>query len=73
MKPLFEINVPHSICEIEGAEDCAIEFRSFSKNAVHWSKMRLCSNTQKSWLQFKKRGSKIMAFVEWRQSTKFME
>jgi LL-diaminopimelate aminotransferase len=26
-------NVPHSIYEIEGAKDCAIEFRSFSKNA----------------------------------------
>lgn len=25
--------VPHSIYEIEGARDCAIEFRSFSKNA----------------------------------------
>jgi len=26
-------NIPHSIYEIEGAMDCAIEFRSFSKNA----------------------------------------
>ena len=26
-------NLPHSIYEIEGARDCAIEFRSFSKNA----------------------------------------
>ena len=26
-------DVPHSIYEIEGARDCAIEFRSFSKNA----------------------------------------
>jgi LL-diaminopimelate aminotransferase len=26
-------NLPHSIFEIEGARDCAIEFRSFSKNA----------------------------------------
>jgi len=26
-------DVPHSIFEIEGARDCAIEFRSFSKNA----------------------------------------
>ncbi len=26
-------NIPHSIYEIEGAKDCAIEFRSFSKNA----------------------------------------
>ncbi len=26
-------DVPHSIYEIEGAKDCAIEFRSFSKNA----------------------------------------
>jgi LL-diaminopimelate aminotransferase len=28
-----EDDVPHSIFEIEGARDCAIEFRSFSKNA----------------------------------------
>ncbi|MDF1656791.1 MAG: LL-diaminopimelate aminotransferase [Verrucomicrobiales bacterium] len=27
-----EDNVPHSIFEIEGAHECAIEFRSFSKN-----------------------------------------
>jgi len=26
-------NLPHSIYEIDGAKDCAIEFRSFSKNA----------------------------------------
>ena len=26
-------SIPHSIYEIEGAKDCAIEFRSFSKNA----------------------------------------
>jgi LL-diaminopimelate aminotransferase len=26
-------NLPHSIYEIEGAKECAIEFRSFSKNA----------------------------------------
>ena len=26
-------DIPHSIYEIEGAKDCAIEFRSFSKNA----------------------------------------
>ena len=26
-------SIPHSIFEIEGSRDCAIEFRSFSKNA----------------------------------------
>jgi LL-diaminopimelate aminotransferase len=30
---IAEDNVPHSIYEIEGAKTCAIEFRSFSKNA----------------------------------------
>ncbi len=30
---IAEADVPHSIFEIEGAETCAIEFRSFSKNA----------------------------------------
>ncbi len=28
-----DTSIPHSIYEIEGAKDCAIEFRSFSKNA----------------------------------------
>ena len=28
-----DADIPHSIYEIEGAKDCAIEFRSFSKNA----------------------------------------
>ncbi len=30
---ITEDGIPHSIYEIEGARDCAIEFRSFSKNA----------------------------------------
>lgn len=30
---IAEPNIPHSIYEIEGAKECAIEFRSFSKNA----------------------------------------
>ena len=30
---ITEDNIPHSIYEIEGAKDCAIEFRSFSKTA----------------------------------------
>lgn len=30
---IAEENVPHSIFEVEGARTCAIEFRSFSKNA----------------------------------------
>jgi LL-diaminopimelate aminotransferase len=30
---ITEADVPHSIFEIEGAKDCAIEFRSFSKTA----------------------------------------
>ena len=30
---ITEKDVPHSIYEIEGAKECAIEFRSFSKNA----------------------------------------
>ena len=33
MKHSFKIKNSHSIYEIEGAKDCAIEFRSFSKNA----------------------------------------
>lgn len=30
---ISEADVPHSIYEVPGAKDCAIEFRSFSKNA----------------------------------------
>lgn len=30
---ITEVDVPHSIYECEGAKSCAIEFRSFSKNA----------------------------------------
>ena len=30
---ITDASIPHSIYEIEGAKDCAIEFRSFSKNA----------------------------------------
>lgn len=30
---ITEENIPHSIFEIEGADKCAIEFRSYSKNA----------------------------------------
>ncbi|HEY9702177.1 MAG TPA: LL-diaminopimelate aminotransferase, partial [Allocoleopsis sp.] len=30
---ITDSNLPHSIYEIEGAKNCAIEFRSFSKNA----------------------------------------
>lgn len=30
---ITEANIPHSIYEIEGAKECAIEFRSFSKTA----------------------------------------
>lgn len=30
---ITDSSLPHSIYEIEGAKDCAIEFRSFSKNA----------------------------------------
>ena len=30
---ISEDNIPHSIYECEGARTCAIEFRSFSKNA----------------------------------------
>ncbi len=30
---IMDDSIPHSIYEIDGAKDCAIEFRSFSKNA----------------------------------------
>ncbi len=30
---ISDVTIPHSIFEIEGAQQCAVEFRSFSKNA----------------------------------------
>ena len=41
-------DIPHSIYEIEGAKDCAIEFRSFSKNAGSVSYTHLTLPTKRS-------------------------
>lgn len=70
---ITEDNVPHSIFEIEGAETCAIEFRSFSKNAG-FTGVR-CSYTvvPKALKTIASNGKEISFHALWnrRQSTKF--
>jgi len=70
---ITENDVPHSIFEIEGAETCAIEFRSFSKNAG-FTGLR-CSYTvvPKALKATNNKGEKIALHALWnrRQSTKF--
>jgi LL-diaminopimelate aminotransferase len=66
-------NLPHSIYEIEGARDCAIEFRSFSKNAG-FTGTRCAFTVVPNTLTGKaKDGSNVELHKLWnrRQSTKF--
>lgn len=70
---ITEDDIPHSIFEIEGAEQCAIEFRSFSKNAG-FTGLR-CSYTvvPKSLKTHTSDGREVSLHSLWnrRQSTKF--
>ena len=65
--------IPHSIYEIEGAKDCAIEFRSFSKNAG-FTGVR-CAYTviprNLSGINSKREKVNIWSLWNRRQSTKF--
>jgi LL-diaminopimelate aminotransferase len=66
-------DLPHSIYEIEGARNCAIEFRSFSKNAG-FTGTRCAFTVIPKTLQAKASdGSDIQLWQLWnrRQSTKF--
>ncbi len=66
-------NIPHSIYEIEGAKNCAIEFRSFSKNAG-FTGVRCAYTVIPKSLKGKTLGDeKINLWSLWnrRQSTKF--
>jgi len=66
-------NLPHSIYEIEGAKNCAIEFRSFSKNAG-FTGVRCAYTVIPKILQGKdSKGEDINLWSLWnrRQSTKF--
>jgi len=65
--------LPHSIYEIEGAGDCAIEFRSFSKNAGFTGTRCAFTVVPKSLTAKAKDGSDIQIWQLWnrRQATKF--
>ncbi|MBD2328994.1 LL-diaminopimelate aminotransferase [Alkalinema sp. FACHB-956] len=66
-------SLPHSIFEIEGARDCAIEFRSFSKNAGFTGTRCAFTVVPKSLKGQTKDGQTVELWGLWnrRQSTKF--
>jgi len=66
-------HIPHSIYEIEGAKDCAIEFRSFSKNAGFTGVRCAYTVLPKNLLGFSSKNEEIELWPLWnrRQSTKF--
>ncbi len=66
-------DLPHSIYEIEGAKDCAIEFRSFSKNAGFTGTRCALTVVPKSLTAKASDGSDVELHKLWnrRQSTKF--
>jgi LL-diaminopimelate aminotransferase len=65
--------IPHSIYEIPGARDCAIEFRSFSKNAGFTGTRCALSVVPKTLTAKAADGSDVELWQLWnrRQSTKF--
>ncbi|MBN2765300.1 MAG: LL-diaminopimelate aminotransferase [Paludibacteraceae bacterium] len=70
---ITEENVPHSIYEIEGAYDVAIEFRSFSKTAGFTGTRCGYTVVPKSLTALSESGEKVQLNKLWnrRQSTKF--
>jgi LL-diaminopimelate aminotransferase len=66
-------DLPHSIYEIEGARDCAIEFRSFSKNAGFTGTRCALTVVPKTLKAKANDGSDVELWKLWnrRQSTKF--
>jgi LL-diaminopimelate aminotransferase len=65
--------LPHSIYEIEGARDCALEFRSFSKNAGFTGTRCALTVVPKTLTAKAADGSDVELWKLWnrRQSTKF--
>jgi len=65
--------IPHSIYELEGARECAIEFRSFSKNAGFTGTRCALTVVPKTLLAKAADGSDVELWKLWnrRQSTKF--
>ena len=68
-----DTNLPHSIYEIEGAKNCAIEFRSFSKNAGFTGVRCAYTVIPKNITGRNSKGEEINLWSLWnrRQSTKF--
>ena len=66
-------NIPHSIYEIEGAKECAIEFRSFSKNAGFTGVRCAFTVIPKNLKGLSSKNAEIDLWSLWnrRQSTKF--
>jgi len=66
-------SIPHSIYEIEGADEVAIEFRSFSKNAGFTGTRCAFTVVPKKCRAFDSSGEKVDLHPLWlrRQSTKF--
>ena len=66
-------SLPHSIYEIEGAKDCAIEFRSFSKNAGFTGTRCAFTVVPRNLTGKASDGSDVEIWKLWnrRQSTKF--
>ena len=66
-------DIPHSIYEIEGAKNCAIEFRSFSKNAGFTGVRCAFTVIPKNLSGLNSKGEKVDLWALWnrRQSTKF--
>lgn len=66
-------DIPHSIYEIEGAKNCAIEFRSFSKNAGFTGVRCAYTVIPKNLIGFNSTNEKVDLWSLWnrRQSTKF--
>lgn len=70
---ISEDDVPHSIYEVEGAERCAIEFRSFSKTAGFTGVRCGCTIVPKGVTALAADGSRVSLNTLWnrRQCTKF--
>lgn len=70
---ITEETIPHSIYEIEGAKNCAIEFRSFSKNAGFTGTRCAFTVVPKTLIANTANGSTVELWKMWnrRQSTKF--
>ena len=66
-------DIPHSIYEIEGSKNCAIEFRSFSKNAGFTGVRCAYTVIPKNLVGFSEKNEEIDLWPLWnrRQSTKF--